>query len=113
MSDDGKTLAFTLKYPNGSYKNHYYRLNKSLNLPTSTGKPVSTALFRVYSSGKTLYTGNSTPCDIRIVNTNGQGVAQAENVVSSLDLKQLPAGIYVAAITRDKKTEFFKIVLAD
>jgi len=44
---------------------------------------------------------------------NGQGVAKAENVVSSLDLKHLSAGIYVAAITRDKKTEFFKIVLAD
>ncbi|WIM91812.1 T9SS type A sorting domain-containing protein [Porphyromonas gingivalis] len=113
MSDDGKTLAFTLKFPNGTYKNHYYRLNKSLNLPTSMDKLLSTNPFRVYSSGKTLYTGNSTPCDIRIVNTNGQGVAKAENVVSSLDLKHLSAGIYVAAITRDKKTEFFKIVLAD
>lgn len=112
LSYDGKTLAFTLKAGANAYKNHYYRLDKPLNTPTSVETPLQNSLFRVYTNGKTLYINDDKPCDVRIIDINGKGVAQATAVMNSLSLEHLNAGVYVAAVTRDGKTEFFKIMLA-
>lgn len=114
ISEDGKTLAFTLQSSDGMFKNHYYRLDEALNEPTSIATPEANKNFRVYTNGKTLFINNdSTPCDIRIIDTTGKDVARHTNVVETLSLNQLAAGVYVAAVTCNGKTEFFKIMLAD
>lgn len=114
LSHDGKTLAFTLKDSNNKYINHYYRLDKSLNLPTSIDTASQESLFRVYTNGKTLYINESTPCDVRIIDMGGKSVAYTANVYNSLNLSHLPAGIYVAAVKQlDGKTGFFKIFLGN
>ncbi len=111
LSYDGKTLAFTLKTPSNQYKNHYYRLDKTLNTPTSVETPLQNNVFRVYTNGKMLYINEDRPCDVRIIDMNGKSPVQATAVANSLNLEHLNTGVYIAAVTREGKTEFFKIVL--
>lgn len=114
LSFDGKTLAFTLKNANGNYLNHYYRLDKSLNTTTSIESTSQDSHFRVYTNGKTLYINEGAPYDVRIIDMGGKTVSYTTNVYNSLDLNNLPTGVYVAAVKQlDGKTEFFKIFLAN
>lgn len=114
LSEDGKTLAFTRKMPSGIYTNHYFRLNKSLNQPTSISNPEASFVdFHVYTNRKTLFINQDEPCDIRIIDIAGKTVASAKNATRSVNLNQLSAGVYVAAITCKGKTELFKVMLSD